>query len=58
MRAQEYKTVSVTDLGSVQHAVAITKMTDGLRRRRRRRKYLRNCFSQRSQDEVVTQPNK
>jgi hypothetical protein len=36
MRAQEYKTVFVTDQGSVQQAVAITKITD--RRRRRRRK--------------------
>jgi hypothetical protein len=37
MRAQEYKTVFVTDLGSVQQAVAITKMTDRVRRRRRRK---------------------
>jgi hypothetical protein len=41
MRAQEYKTVFVTDQGSVQQAVAITKMTDLLRRRR---KYLRPLF--------------
>jgi hypothetical protein len=43
MRAQEYKTVFVTDQGSVQQAVAITKMTDRVRRRRRRRK-LRPLF--------------
>jgi hypothetical protein len=36
MRAQEYKTVFVTDLGSVQQAVAITKMMGRVRRRRRR----------------------
>jgi hypothetical protein len=41
MRAQEYKTVFVTGQGSVQQAVAITKMTDRLRRRR---KYLRPLF--------------
>jgi hypothetical protein len=40
MRAQEYKTIFVTDQGSVRQAVAITKMTDRLRSRRRRRKYL------------------
>jgi hypothetical protein len=34
MRAQEYKTVFVTDLGTVQQAVAITKITDRVRRRR------------------------
>jgi uncharacterized protein YegL len=45
MRAQEYKTVLVTDQGSVQQAVAITKITDQLRRmRRRRRKYWRPLF--------------
>jgi hypothetical protein len=52
MRAQEYKTVFVTDQGHVQQAVAITKMTDRLRRRnrrrrwrkRRRRKYSRPLF--------------
>jgi hypothetical protein len=43
MRAQEYKTVFVTDQGSVQQAVARTKMTDRVRRRRRR-KYLRPLF--------------
>jgi hypothetical protein len=36
MRAQEYKTAFVTDQGSVQQAVAITKMTDRVRRRRRK----------------------
>jgi hypothetical protein len=41
MRAQEYKTVFLTDQGSVQQAAAITKMTDQLRRRR---KYLRPLF--------------
>jgi hypothetical protein len=41
MRAQEYKTVFVTDLGSFQQAVAITKMTDRERRRRRYRKMRR-----------------
>jgi hypothetical protein len=35
MRAREYKTVFVTDHGSVQQAVAITKMTDRVRRRRK-----------------------
>jgi hypothetical protein len=35
MSAQEYKTVFVTDQGSVQQAVAITKMTDWWRRRRK-----------------------
>jgi hypothetical protein len=45
MRAQEYKTIFVTDQGSVQQAVAIIKMTDRVRRkRRRRRKYLRPLF--------------
>jgi hypothetical protein len=44
MRAQEYKTIFVTDQGSVQQAVAITKMTDRQRRRRRRRKYLHPLF--------------
>jgi hypothetical protein len=46
MRAQEYKTVFVTDQGCVQQAVAITKMMDRVRRRRtrRRRKYSRPLF--------------
>jgi hypothetical protein len=43
MRAQEYKTIFVTDQGSVQQAVAITKMTDRRRRRRRRTRRRKLC---------------
>jgi hypothetical protein len=46
MRAQQFKTVFVTDQGSVQQAVAITKRTDRARRRRRtrRRKFCQLFF--------------
>jgi hypothetical protein len=45
MSAQEYKTVFVTDQGSVQQAVAITKLMDQRRRRMRRRKLCQLFFT-------------
>jgi hypothetical protein len=57
MRAQQFKTVFVTDQGSVQQAVAITKMTDWRRRRRMRMRKLCPLFFT-AKPEVVTQPNK
>jgi hypothetical protein len=56
MSAEEYTTVFVTDQGSVQQAVARTKIMDWGGRGVGNTGV--HCFSQQSQDEVVTQPNK